>query len=84
LLVEVILAQNEPVGSEATRRPEKESWLMERSSGFLRIFCRDEAGAALIEYTVLLGILLVAVFAVIGGVGDWVAGIWATTNSTLP
>ena len=35
---------------------------------------RDEDGAALIEYTVLLGILLVAVVATIGSVGAWVNG----------
>ena len=37
---------------------------------------RDEDGAALIEYTVLLAILLVAVIAVIGGVGGWISNQW--------
>ena len=32
----------------------------------------DENGAALIEYTVLLAILLVAVIVVITGVGGWI------------
>jgi pilus assembly protein Flp/PilA len=43
----------------------------------------DEDGAALIEYTVLLGILLVAVIAVIGGVGGWVSKEWASINTTI-
>jgi pilus assembly protein Flp/PilA len=34
-------------------------------------FRKDEDGAALIEYTVLLGIMLVAVVATIGLVGTW-------------
>jgi pilus assembly protein Flp/PilA len=44
----------------------------------------DESGAALIEYTVLLGILLVAVIATIVLVGTWINNQWATLNSTLP
>jgi pilus assembly protein Flp/PilA len=44
---------------------------------------RDEDGAALIEYTVLLAILLIAVIAVIGGVGTWVSGKWSSLNTAL-
>ena len=43
----------------------------------------DEEGAALVEYTVLLGILLVAVIATIVGVGGWIANKWTNLNSTL-
>jgi pilus assembly protein Flp/PilA len=43
----------------------------------------DEHGAALIEYTVLLGIMLVAVIAIIGGVGAWVSTQWASINTTI-
>jgi pilus assembly protein Flp/PilA len=43
----------------------------------------DESGAALIEYTVLLGILVVAVIALITAVGTWVAKQWSTLNTTL-
>jgi pilus assembly protein Flp/PilA len=45
---------------------------------------RDEDGAALLEYTVLLGILLVAVIATIVLVGTWISGQWTTLNSALP
>ena len=45
---------------------------------------KDEEGAALIEYTVLLGILLVAVIATIGLVGTWVSGQWTALNTALP
>lgn len=43
----------------------------------------DEDGAALIEYTVLLGILLVAVVATIGLVGTWVSTQWTALNAAL-
>jgi pilus assembly protein Flp/PilA len=45
---------------------------------------RDEDGASLIEYTVLLGILLVAVIATVGLVGTWVSGQWTTLQGQLP
>jgi len=43
----------------------------------------DESGAALVEYTVLLGILLVAVIATIALVGTWVSGKWTSLNAAL-
>ena len=44
---------------------------------------RDEDGAALIEYTVLLGILLIAVIASIGLVGNYVNGKWSGLAAKL-
>jgi pilus assembly protein Flp/PilA len=46
-------------------------------------FKKDEDGAALIEYTVLLGILLVAVIAIIGLVGTWINGQWNALQGQL-
>lgn len=43
----------------------------------------DENGAALIEYTVLLSILLVAVIVVIAGVGTWINGQWAALSTAI-
>jgi pilus assembly protein Flp/PilA len=43
----------------------------------------DESGAALVEYTVLLGILLVAVIVSIGTVGTWVSTKWAALAASL-
>jgi pilus assembly protein Flp/PilA len=43
----------------------------------------DEEGAALIEYTVLLGILLIAVIATIGLVGKWINGKWTALQGQL-
>ena len=47
-------------------------------------FQKDEDGAALIEYTVLLSILLVAVIATITLVGTWISGRWIALNALLP
>jgi pilus assembly protein Flp/PilA len=49
----------------------------------LRKFKQDEEGAALIEYTVLLGILVIAVVGIIGAVGTWVNSKWATLNTSI-
>ena len=43
----------------------------------------DEDGASLIEYTVLLGVLLIAVIAIITAVGAWINGQWTTLNSAI-
>jgi pilus assembly protein Flp/PilA len=45
---------------------------------------RDEDGAALIEYTVLLAVLIVAVIGIITAVGIWVSGRWHALNAVLP
>jgi len=44
---------------------------------------RDEEGAALVEYTVLLGIMLVAVVATIGLVGGWMSNKWTALWTAL-
>jgi pilus assembly protein Flp/PilA len=51
---------------------------------FARHFRDDEDGAAMIEYTVLLGIITAAVIATIILVGVWVSGQWDTLESQLP
>ena len=43
----------------------------------------DEEGAALIEYTVLLGIMLVAVIVTIVAVGGWVSNKWIALSTNL-
>src|ERR1700730_1396238 len=44
---------------------------------------RDEEGAALVEYTVLLGIMLVAVITTIGLVGGWMSNKWTALWNAL-
>ena len=57
---------------------------MSKAFNLLSKLRQDEDGAALIEYTVLLGILIVAVIATIGLVGTWVSGQWTTLQGSLP
>jgi pilus assembly protein Flp/PilA len=56
---------------------------MSRALKLVRRFGKDEDGAALIEYTVLLGILVVAVIATIVAVGVWVNGKWTALQTQL-
>jgi pilus assembly protein Flp/PilA len=55
---------------------------MTTKSVLRRLQC-DEDGAALVEYTVLLGILLVAVIATIIAVGGWINGKWTALNAAI-
>ena len=57
---------------------------MSKIWNYVQTLRRDEDGAALIEYTVLLGILLVAVIASIVFVGGWIGTQWTTLSGTLP
>jgi pilus assembly protein Flp/PilA len=47
-------------------------------------FRNDDDGAALVEYTVLLGLMLIAVILTIVAVGGWVNGQWTALNGALP
>ena len=57
---------------------------MRKFLGTLKKFGKDEEGAALIEYTVLLGIMLVAVITSIGLVGGWINTKWTVFQAALP
>ena len=56
---------------------------MSKAWNVVRRLGEDEEGASLIEYTVLLGILLIAVIAVIGAVGGWINNKWSALNGQL-
>jgi pilus assembly protein Flp/PilA len=56
---------------------------MGKSLQLLNKLAKDEGGAALVEYTVLLGIMLVAVVATIGLVGGWVNAKWTALWTAL-
>jgi pilus assembly protein Flp/PilA len=45
---------------------------------------RDEEGAALIEYSILIGLITVAAIAAIVFVGGWVANAWSDLEAALP
>ena len=56
---------------------------MSCTMNLLRRLGKDEDGASLIEYTVLVGILLIAVIATIGTVGTWINGQWSSLCRAL-
>jgi len=56
---------------------------MKKALELIRGLRQDEEGAALVEYTVLLGIMLVAVIASIIYVGGWVSGKWTALTGAL-
>jgi pilus assembly protein Flp/PilA len=50
---------------------------MRKCVDFLKQLGRDEEGTALIEYTILLGVIAVAVIGVAVAIGTWVSGQWS-------
>jgi pilus assembly protein Flp/PilA len=56
---------------------------MRNAMQLMKRFARDEDGAALVEYTVLLGIMLVAVITTIGLVGGWMSTKWTALWTAL-
>lgn len=49
----------------------------------VRRFARDEKGAAMIEYSILIGLITAAVIAIVVLVGDWVVGAWNVLETAL-
>ena len=56
---------------------------MSKALNFVRKLRKDQDGAALIEYTVLLGVLLTAVILTLIAVGSWVNGQWTSLNGAI-
>lgn len=56
---------------------------MRAMSSAVRGFLRDEEGASLAEYALLLGVITVALIAVIQGFRDSISGIFSRTTNTL-
>ena len=46
-------------------------------------FLRDEEGASLIEYSILIGLITALVIAIIVVVGGWVQQAWTNLNAQL-
>ena len=57
-------------------------WVM-RLFALLTRLGKDEDGAALLEYTVLMGLLLVATITTVTLIGGWISGQWTTLNTAL-
>jgi pilus assembly protein Flp/PilA len=49
----------------------------------LKQFAQEESGAAMVEYSILIGIITAAVIAIILGVGIYVKDQWTTLCTNL-
>ena len=56
---------------------------MRQAKQLIKRLKEDEKGAALVEYTVLLGVMLVAVISTIMLVGGWLNTKWAALWTAL-
>ncbi|RUM96357.1 Flp family type IVb pilin [Pseudaminobacter arsenicus] len=56
---------------------------MKKLMAMARQFRDDEDGAAMVEYTILLGIITVAVVGSVVIVGGWVGTKWTALSGTL-
>jgi Flp pilus assembly pilin Flp len=56
---------------------------MKSIASMLRGFNDDESGAAFIEYTALLGVILVVGIVLLTAVGNWANNRWTKLNSQL-
>jgi pilus assembly protein Flp/PilA len=57
---------------------------MRKATEFLKRLGRDEEGTALIEYTILLGVIAVSVVATAVTVGAWIGPKWTALCNALP
>mgnify|MGYP002624313057 CR=1 FL=1 len=57
--------------------------LLVKAQTALNKFQRDEAGASLVEYSLLIGLITVAVVATIVLVGGWVATQWTNLQAAV-
>jgi pilus assembly protein Flp/PilA len=57
---------------------------MTKLMNIARQFRDEEEGAAMIEYSVLIGIITAATIATIVLVGTWVSGAWDELETALP
>ena len=57
---------------------------MSKASNLLKNLAKDEEGTALVEYSILLGVIAVAVIAAATAVGVWSSGRWLALCNALP
>jgi len=69
--------------ADTTGRERGKRIMMQPVAKLIKRLKSDEDGASLVEYTVLLGILLIAVIAIIVAVGQWINTTWATLNTSI-
>ena len=50
---------------------------------FIRSLLKNQSGASMIDYSVLIGLILAATVGTVVTVGTWVSGEWTGLNTTL-
>lgn len=56
---------------------------MTKLISLFKTFSTDEDGAAMIEYSILIGLIAAAVILAVLFMGTWVAGAWAALTSLM-
>jgi pilus assembly protein Flp/PilA len=56
---------------------------MSKFNAIVARFLREEEGASLIEYSILIGLITALVIAIIVVVGTWVQSAWTNLNAQL-
>ena len=56
---------------------------MNKLVNVIRDLHNDTSGAAFIEYTVLLGVILAVSIATVAAVGSWAGNTWTFLNTTV-
>ena len=56
---------------------------MKSIASLFRALHADDNGAAFIEYTALLGVILAVGLAILASVGGWVTAVWSTLCGDL-
>jgi pilus assembly protein Flp/PilA len=57
--------------------------MIARVKSFAERLSHDEAGVTMLEYTILIGIITVAVIASVAYAGTWVSGKWTALTAKL-
>ncbi|MGD9980524.1 MAG: Flp family type IVb pilin [Hyphomonadaceae bacterium] len=58
--------------------------LLAKAQVALNSFKKNVSGAALVEYSLLIGLITVAVVATVILVGTWISGRWVALEAALP
>ena len=57
--------------------------IVERTKDTAIRLWKDESGASLLEYSVLIGLITAGVIATVVDVGEWITDKWTSLDSTL-
>ena len=57
--------------------------IIERTKDVAIRLWKDESGASLLEYSVLIGLITAAVITSVSNVGTWVTGKWSALDTAL-